>query len=521
MKSKGKVSFIERLFAVEDYLSGKRSAAKICSELSIHKQSLRNWVRKYQVSGEIGLSSTTNNKTYSQEIRNMAVSEYLDGNISQEQICTKYKISSYSVLQRWIKKYNSHKISKSCSNRGDRIMTNGRKTSYEERIEIVSFCIANDNDYTAATNKFKVSYQQVYTWVKKYKANGYEALLDRRGKHKKADELTESEKLSAQLKLIEAENLHLRMENDFLKKITGDRKAVDRSKIPQKSKYIAIKELHMLGYSICKLCKCAKVTRAAYYKWLKRTPTLRDNENSLLLDEILKLYSEVEGIYGYRRITLNINRKLDSNFNHKRIYRLMKSINLTSVIRKKRKKYIYSTPQITAENVLNRDFTANKPNEKWLTDVTEFKLTNGKKAYLSAILDLGDNSIVSYVLGYSNNNKLVFDTLDKAVASNPAAKPLFHSDRGFQYTNKKFKYKLDVINAVQSMSRVGRCIDNGPMEGFWGILKSEIYYLRKFNTYLDLEQAIDRYIEFYNTRRLQKKLKGMTPLEYRRHTLVA
>lgn len=219
MKSKGKVSFIERLVAVEDYLYGKRSAAEICSELSVHKQSLRNWVRRYEASGEVGLSSTVNNKTYSEEIRNMAVSEYLDGNSSQEQICTKYKISSYSVLQSWIKKYNSHKIFKSYSNQGDRIMTNGRKTSYEERIEIVSFCIANNNDYIAATNKFKISYQQVYTWVKKYKANGYEALLDRRGKHKKAIELTEYEKLSAQLKLIEAENLNLRMENDFLKKL--------------------------------------------------------------------------------------------------------------------------------------------------------------------------------------------------------------------------------------------------------------------------------------------------------------
>ncbi len=199
----------------------------------------------------------------------------------------------------------------------------------------------------------------------------------------------------------------------------------------------------------------------------------------------------------------------------------MKSINLTSVIRKKRKKYIYSSPQITAENVLNRDFTANKPNEKWLTDVTEFKLMNGKKVYLSAILDLGDNSIVSYVLGLSNNNKLVFDTLDKAIADNPTAKPLFHSDRGFQYTNKNFKNKLDAINAVQSMSRVGRCIDNGPMEGFWGTLKSEMYYLRKFNDYDEFEQAIDEYIEFYNKRRLQKKLKGMTPIEYRSHTLVA
>lgn len=130
-------------------------------------------------------------------------------------------------------------------------------------------------------------------------------------------------------------------------------------------------------------------------------------------------------IYGYRRITLNINRILNSTYNHKRIYRLMKSVKLTAVIRRRKKRYIQSTPQITAENILNRKFVADNPNEKWLTDVTEFKMNNGSKAYLSAILDLGDNSIISYVLGKSNNNKLVFDTLDKAIEANPTATPLF------------------------------------------------------------------------------------------------
>ena len=104
---------------------------------------------------------------------------------------------------------------------------------------------------------------------------------------------------------------------------------------------------------------------------------------------------------------------------------------------------------------------------------------------------------------------------------NPTATPLFHSYRGFQYTGKTFKSKLNSINAVQSMSRVGRCIDNGPMEGFWGILKSEMYYLQKFHTYEQLEKAIDEYIEFYNTKRIQKKLKGMAPLEYRSHALAS
>jgi len=290
----------------------------------------------------------------------------------------------------------------------------------------------------------------------------------------------------------------------------------------QENRYIVIKRLHEeAGFSIVALCSIADIARASYYKWSNRLENDSDRENAMVLEEMIRLYKNVNGIYGYRRMTININRILSKQYNHKRIYRLMKSINMKSVIRKKKKNYVPSTPLITAENVLSREFHADKPNQKWLTDVTEFKLTNGKKAYLSAILDLGDKSIVSYVLGHSNNNQLVFETFDLAIAANPDAKPLFHSDRGFQYTNRVFKYKLDSISAIQSMSRVSRCIDNGPMEGFWGIIKSEMYYLQKFHTYEELKQAIDEYMEFYNFRRLQKNLKGLTPIEYRNQTLIA
>ena len=269
------------------------------------------------------------------------------------------------------------------------------------------------------------------------------------------------------------------------------------------------------------LCNLAGIARSSYYKWLNKEETKKDKENSIIIKELTKIYDDVNGIYGYRRMTMNINRNLNKQYNHKRIYRLMKSINLQSVIRKKKKRYIKSTPQITAENVLNRDFSAATLNEKWLTDVTEFKLTNGTKAYLSAIIDLYDNSIVSYVLGHSNNNKLVFDTFDLAIERNPSASPLLHSDRGFQYTSKAFKLKLDKVSAIQSMSRIGRCIDNGPIEGFWGIIKSEMYYLRKFDNFDELKLAIDNYIEFYNNRRFQKRLKDLSPIEYRTQTLVA
>lgn len=218
-------------------------------------------------------------------------------------------------------------------------------------------------------------------------------------------------------------------------------------------------------------------------------------------------------------MTIKLKREHNLKVNHKRIYRLMKILNLKSVCRRKRKYYIKSTPEITAENLLNREFYTDGFGKKWLTDVTEMKYGSDKKAYLSAILDLGDKSIVSFVLGNSNNNELVFRTFDIALKEHPHVTPIFHSDRGFQYTSKIFKKKLEGAGMIQSMSRVSRCIDNGPMEAFWGMLKSEMYYLRRFNNYEELEAAIIDYIEYYNNYRYQKRLKCMTPLEYRNYLL--
>jgi putative transposase len=232
---------------------------------------------------------------------------------------------------------------------------------------------------------------------------------------------------------------------------------------------------------------------------------------------IKEAYEEKNGILGYRQMTIKLNRERNLNINHKRIYRLMHILNMKSVCRRRRKNYIKSTPEITAENVLNREFESNEFGTKWLTDVTEMKYGLQRKAYLSAILDLADKSIVSFVVGHSNNNELVFSTFDIAHETYPSAKPIFHSDRGFQYTSKKFKKKLDGSGITQSMSRVSRCIDNGPMEAFWGMMKSEMYYLNKFNTYEELEAAVREYIDYYNNYRYQKRLNCMTPLEYRQY----
>ena len=155
-------------------------------------------------------------------------------------------------------------------------------------------------------------------------------------------------------------------------------------------------------------------------------------------------------------MTIKLNREHNLTVNHKRIYRLMKLLHLQSVCRRKRKKYVQSTPEITAENILDRKFTANRFGEKWLTDVTEMKIGSDQKVYCSAILDLGDKSIVAFVLGHSNNNELVFKTFDRAREKHPDAAPLFHSDRGFQYTSKVFHKKLVDAGMTQSMSRCQR-----------------------------------------------------------------
>lgn len=284
----------------------------------------------------------------------------------------------------------------------------------------------------------------------------------------------------------------------------------------QEALYVAVSELSREeGCAVKALCGILDLNRSSYYKWKVRDKSAHELENEELLHRIGFLYAEYNGIYGYRRLTDELNCRYGTNYNKKRIHRLMRLVSLTSVIRRKRPQYLRSTPEVTAENILNRQFTAETLNEKWTTDVTEFKYGSEGKLYLSAILDLKDKAILSFACGRHNNNQLVFDTFDPAVAKYPDAHPLFHSDRGFQYTSKVFKKRLDAAGMTQSMSRVGRCLDNGPMEGFWGILKCEMYYLDSFQDYESLVAAIEEYIHFYNYERRQRRLNLLAPLSYR------
>nr|WP_207652173.1 IS3 family transposase [Clostridium oryzae] len=282
--------------------------------------------------------------------------------------------------------------------------------------------------------------------------------------------------------------------------------------------YQAIKEENQeYKYPISALCNLGNVSRAAYYKWLHREIPEGETENIRIASEIEKIHEESPD-KGYRRIRDDLERYHDIKANDKRVLRICRKLDIKSTIKYSNNGCTRqaANPQYIAENILNREFTADAPNEKWLTDVTEFHYyigTEKHKVYLSAILDLYDRRIVAYVIRNSNNNALVFDTFSAAIEANPDAHPLFHSDRGFQYTNRVFHSKLDAAGMTQSMSRVAKCIDNGPMEGFWGIIKRERYYGKRFASKESVIEMIEKYIEYYNNNRLQRNLGVLTPME--------
>ena len=284
-------------------------------------------------------------------------------------------------------------------------------------------------------------------------------------------------------------------------------------------KYQAIKELsEEKHYPVQRLCGHLQLSRSAYYRWLKDPVSFSEKYNEEISEKIKDIHEKHPDM-GYRRIRDELDRKHGIAVNDKRVLRICRKGRIQSAIKWKPKSCTRSSddPAHIARNYLNRDFHADRPNEKWLTDVTEFKYYIGievHKVYLSAILDLYDRRIVAYRIGDHNDNPLVMNTFDEAVAVEPDAHPLFHSDRGYQYTSKQFSARLKKHHMKQSMSRVAHCIDNGPMEGFWGILKRETYYGKRFTSKTGLINAIESYIHYYNTERIQRNLHLMTPVEY-------
>lgn len=276
----------------------------------------------------------------------------------------------------------------------------------------------------------------------------------------------------------------------------------------------------MLGlrqqHELAVLLQVAGLPRSTFYYHAKQEPAAAGAE---LERQIRDLYHRHRGCYGYRRITLAL-RQAGHKINHKAVQRRMQAMGLKSLVRVKKYRSYRGEGHVAVPNVLQRQFQAEQPNEKWVTDVTEFNV-RGQKLYLSPVMDLYNGEIVAYHMDRRAHFPLVGTMLRKALAKLQGDTPLLHSDQGWQYQMPAYRRMLAKHGLTQSMSRKGNCLDNAAMESFFGILKSEYFHLNRFTSIEQLEQGLRRYIHYYNCHRIKSKLKGLSPVQYRTQPLVA
>jgi putative transposase len=266
------------------------------------------------------------------------------------------------------------------------------------------------------------------------------------------------------------------------------------------------------------LLKVAVLPRSVFYYHLKARQVA--DKYAEVKNEIGSIYDEHKGRYGYRRVTA-VLQLMGRKINHKTVQRLMGELNLKSLVRPKKYQSYKEEMGKAASNELDRKFEAEAPNQKWVTDVTEFKV-GGEKLYLSPILDLYNGEIVTFETNRRPVFELVGSMLNKALAKlKPHERPMLHSDQGWHYRMPGYQATLKDRGMVQSMSKKGCCYDNAAMESFFGVLKTEFFYLKKFSSIDELQEGLVEYIKYYNNKRIKLKLKGLSPVQYRTQAMGA
>ncbi|MGR3808011.1 IS3 family transposase [Pasteurella testudinis] len=403
-----------------------------------------------------------------------------------------------SCIRRWVLQYRHSGLN------GLAVLHITQKYTLQDKLNAIEY--ANQNRLTLDQIALELGVSNggvIYQWLQRFNKFGINGLIDK-PKGRKAMNPPKKPKKHAKpltrLEILEQENLRLRAENAILKKLgrvcpTGRRRKAE-----------IVKALSG-DFPLNILLTIIGLARSTYF-YHQQPKT--DKESGLKAE--IRHIKQANPQYGYRRVTLKLG-----TVNHKRVQRLIQVMGL-QVKGKKKRKYCSYQGEVgrIADNLLGRDFIAGNPNEKWVTDVTEFKAKDGNKVYLSPILDLFNNEIIAYQLSRRPNWAMVEQMLQQSLEKRPkSATPILHSDQGWQYQLPSYRNILAANRIQISMSRKGNCLDNGAMESFFGRLKTECFYVRQFDTVDEIEQAVHQYIQDYNAERIQVRLKGLSPIQYR------
>nr|WP_112065820.1 IS3-like element IS1397 family transposase [Escherichia coli] len=440
---------------------------------------------------------------HSFEVKLAAVNHYLAGHAGIISTAKLFQLS-HTSLSHWINLFLLH---------GPRALDCRHKRSYspEDKLCVVLYALGHSESLPRVAARFNIpSHNTVKNWIKGYRKSGNEAFIRRRKEKSmtRSDDTHENEanmtpeEMKNELRYLRAENAYLKAMQEHLleKKPPG---AGEKTKV--------IRSLRC-GHCQSDLLKATGLARSTLYYQLSLQKA--KDKYADVKQLIASIFHEHRGCYGYRRIHCELQKR-GLKFSGKTVRKLMQQLGLKSPVRLKKYRSYRGNMGLAAENILQRQFKAEAPCEKWVTDITEFR-AGGQKLYLSPILDLFNGEIVAWETACRPTEELVKRMLNKGLESlAEGEKPLLHSDQGWHYRIKSYQSALADRGLVQSMSRKGNCLDNAVMENFFGHLKEEMYYRRDYRNVEELENAVNEYITYWNQKRIKLSLGGLSPVEYR------
>ncbi|WP_410011089.1 IS3 family transposase [Pseudomonas sp. LRP2-20] len=442
---------------------------------------------------------------YTEQFKLTAITAYLDGNNGFRKVAQHFGID-FSLLRRWVSSYQRN------SSLPPRSPGRGYDDGFKR--QVVSYMHEHRLSMRQTAAHFGLGQSsRIGNWQRQYYSGDLVAPVDRQKKPikvpkkikpAKPTDTDDSQKSRDQLI---AELEYLRMENAVLKELgfTGGK----GTNIGEKALIVSRLKRR---FPLPDLLGLVGLARSTFYYQVQSQQ--KPDKYAELNEKIQQIYHKEKGRYGYRRVALVI-RKEGVQVNKKVIEKLMAALGLKSLVRPKKYQSYRGAVGKIAANLLERNFVAQRPNQKWVSDVTEFKVAQ-QKLYLSPVMDLYNGEIIAYETASRPQYSLVGNMLDKALNTlGEKPKLVLHTDQGWQYQQAQYRHKLRSRGVKQSMSRKGNCLDNAAMESFFGTLKSEFFYLKRFESIDELKAGLDEYIHYYNHDRIKLKLNGLSPVEYR------